>query len=159
ALFAAFAACTPWACAQRSLSGASVHFAPSVHGGAAAPFSGMRVGPATGQDGHSFQRFMHLGRGEGLIPLLADWFGSESYDSGSPEASQVPYFLIPAGLSSVLGTTSVPATIDSAPVASRESLLIELRGDRYVRVNEVPESETLSSLQANAPQSSVPRKD
>jgi hypothetical protein len=138
---AILAAFVPWACAQRAASGAMGHFVaparPSTPAVNAPAFNRARGSLAVGHNRPPFSRFPHnVPFGSQLFPLLSDWFNPQDlsaqdlYAAGYPVASPLPYFVMQGGPA---------AAADSAgrqPQPSQESLLIELQGDRYVRVSE-----------------------
>jgi hypothetical protein len=151
ALCAVLAVFVPWASAQRMASGAMSHFASPPHSAAAAPnvpgFEGIHGHFGFGHEGHPFSRFPNASPfGAGYFPLLADWFTPEDlYAAGYPVASQLPYVVVQNG---------PPASAylsDRQPKPPQESLLIELQGDRYVRVND-SQMQTESGTQSLAPE-------
>jgi len=137
ALFAMLAAFVPWACAQRMAS-APAHLVaparPATRAANAPAFTGVRGNFSFGHREHPFSRFPHTGQfGPQLFPLLADWFSPDDlYAAGYPVASSLPYFVMQGG-------SPAPAdSVEGQPQQPHESLLIELQGDRYVRVSDTP---------------------
>ncbi len=136
ALFAVLAALVPSAFAQRMASGTMGHLAAPPRPAATAPNvpggNGVRGHIGFGHDVRPFSRSPHFGPlGAQYFPLLADWLSPDDlYAAGYPVASQLPYVVVQSG---------PPAPADPAdrlPRPPQESLLIELQGDRYVRVSD-----------------------
>lgn len=142
-----FAAFVPPACAQRTASGATGHFAAPAGRPVAPPvnapaFNRIRGGHAFGRDQRPFSRFPHnVPFGSQFFPLLSDWFNPQGlseqdlsaqdlYAAGYPIASQLPFFVMQGG------PAAAADAADRQPQPSQESLLIELQGDRYVRVGD-----------------------
>jgi hypothetical protein len=159
ALFALLTTFVPWACAQRMVS-APAHLVAPAHPAAPA-FKGVRGSFARGNfaQGHGaspLSRFPRTGPfGAQFFPLLSDWLNPDDlYAAGYPIASQLPFVM--------QGGPSAAADSDRQPQSPHESLLIELQGDRYVRVsNSQMESavQQLTSVPGRDAQPVAPRKN
>src|SRR5579864_876047 len=127
-LLAMLAACVPWACAQRMAS-APAHFSPPAHP-APPVFHGVRGNfPLAREAGRFFRGPKSQPFGSEFLPLLANWFNPDDlYSAGYPVASPLPYFVMQGG-------GSAPDSVDRQPQSPHESVLLELHGDRYVRLN------------------------
>jgi len=122
AFITVLAVCAPSMSAQRAFS--SPHFALPRATPAASRFVS---GPGFGANAR-FNRGRFPGSLLDSLALFSDPLYTDAfYSSGYPVASQPPVIILQA-----------PAAADSAPAqpaASVQPLMIELRGDRYVRVN------------------------
>jgi hypothetical protein len=125
----------PWACAQRlsssapAHSGAPAHHAAPVSNGARGNFA--RANFAQRHQADPRSRSPRTSPfGANLLPLFSDLLSPEDlYAAGYPIASQLPFMVqgaAPAGASDFS---------DRQPQSPHESLLLELQGNRYVRVN------------------------
>ena len=146
ALFAVLTTLVPWACAQRMASGASPHFAGPAHNSTLG-FNGVRGNFKRGNftpraEAGPRSRFPRTGPfGDQLFPLFSDWLSSEDlYAAGYPVASQLP-FMVQGG-----GPAGAADFSERQPQAPHESLLIELQGDRYVRVSDNPAESRVRQL-------------
>jgi hypothetical protein len=127
------AAVAPWACAQRA-TGTAVHF-PAPTRPVAPAANGIRSNFAFARAAHPSRFPRTAPFASQFFPLLEDWSSPEDlYAAGYPVASQLPYFVMQGGL------PAVAETVDRQREAPTESLLIELQGDRYVRVSGNQES-------------------
>jgi hypothetical protein len=116
AFVGAFLLATPsWMTAQRMGSG---HFASGTHS-----FHFNAESNFGGRYGNFGSRYGSLA----ALPLLTDPLYAESlYDSGYPVASQPPIVILQG---------AAPARTSDAIAASKQPLMIELQGDRYVQVS------------------------
>lgn len=156
AIFAMFTL-VPWACAQRMTPGAPAHFAAPGHP-AFNPAQGNLVrGNVAGGNfaprhgGSPVSRFPRTGPfGTQFFPLLSDWLNQDDlYAAGYPIASQLPFV--------VQGGSAGAADFDDRqPQSPHESLLIELQGDRYVRVNNSPAENGVQQLASNPDRDALP---
>lgn len=136
AVFALIAALTPWAVAQRTSSGAPVHAAPARP---AAPHFNPNGSFAFGHRGHP----AGFRRSSPLTSLLFPTFGDslnpdDSYSTGGPAGPESPEFLLQ--LVRAMGGTGADAMVSGRSNTTREPslnqpLMIELQGDRYVKVS------------------------
>jgi hypothetical protein len=150
----------PWAYAQRMSSSA-----PARSGGRsynAGPVSNRvrgnfaRANFAQRRQADPRPRFPRTGPfGANLLPLFSDLLSPEDlYAAGYPIASPLP-FMVQGG-----APTTAADFSDRQPQAPHESLLLELQGNRYVRVsNNQTEIEQLTASSSPDVQPATPRKN
>jgi hypothetical protein len=127
-LFVMLAAVAPWACAQRA-AGTAAHF-PAPARPVAPAASGIRSSFAFARTAAPSRFHRTMPFAPQFFPLLEDWSSPQDlYAAGYPVASQLPYFVLQSG------SPAVAEPVDRLREAPTESLLIELQGDRYVRVS------------------------
>lgn len=121
--------------------GASVANTPPLPG-----FEGIQNHFLSGRGGREFSRFRDVSPFEpGYFPLLSDWFTPQDlYAAGYPVAAPLPY-----GVEVYEGPAA--SVSDRQPQPPSESLLIELQGDRYVRVNEIHAENAAEPLTQGSP--------
>jgi hypothetical protein len=121
------AALIPCASAQRMISAVPAHSVGASRPAAPA-FSGIRGSFANHHEGRPFSRFPNGFPFGWAYPFFADAIDSgDPYSTGYPVSSQLPFVVMQGG---------GPAMADTGErQAPSESLLIELQGDRYVRIS------------------------
>ncbi|PYX28300.1 MAG: hypothetical protein DMG77_15835 [Acidobacteria bacterium] len=128
------AAITPWTCAQSTVT---AHF-PS-HAKPAAPASMPGVSnPLSGADFAAFRKLQ--AHGQHRLPAFPFGLFSDSLFSGSATPAESPA-AAPSALNLMEALSALGKTPEGPPAPASQPLLIELQGDRYVRLNSGDASE------------------
>jgi hypothetical protein len=141
ALFSLLTALVPWAVAQRAASVAPAHAAPTRP--ASPRFNSPTASFAFGREAHPSRFHRPSPLTSLLFPIFGDAFNPDDiYSNGYPVASEPPTFLL-----QLVRDMAGPAADSMGPGSSHNTgappsnrpLMIELQGDRYVKVNTTAE--------------------